>query len=370
VIPLVDLAFQTQAIADEVREGFARVINTSSLIDGPDVAVFEEEFAAFTGVSHCVGVANGTDALELSLRALGIRAGDEVIVPAFTFVATAAAVVRAGGSPVFADVDPNTLLLDPDAVRRRLSGATRAVIAVHLYGQMAPLEDLAPELAERDIALVEDAAQAQGAKRAGLGMGAVGAVASTSFYPSKNLGAWGDGGAVLTRDGDLAAEIRSLRNHGRDACGEHRSLGWNARLDTLQAVVLLAKLRRLADWNERRRAAADRYSEVLRECPGVRLPTTLPGNEHVWHLYVVKVPCRDAVVEHLRRAGVGVAVHYPVPLHLLPAFADRAPGLALPAAEAAATEVLSLPIFPGIRDDDLERVAVALRDAIGAVVGA
>ena len=366
-VPFVDLGWQHAEIAAEVDEGFGRVLDATAFIDGPDVGAFEEEFARFSGRQHCIGVANGTDAIELGLRAHGIGRGDEVILPANTFIATAEAVDRAGATPVLVDCDPRHLLVDPDLVAERLTDRTRAVVGVHLYGQIAPMERLAEVVrnAGHDrVALFEDAAQAQGATRNGLGIGSWG-TAATSFYPGKNLGAYGDGGAVLTDDDEVDRLVRAIRNHGSARRYYHDVKGVNSRLDTLQAVVLRAKLARLEKWNTLRREAADRYAELLGDLDGVELPGTMEHNVHVWHLYVVRVDRREDVMESLRDAGVGVAIHYPVPVHRHPAFAELgyADG-SFPVAESTAPRIMSLPMFPGITAGQQERVASALRAAI------
>ncbi len=366
-IPLVDLAAQHAEIADEVAAGFARVMQGTAFIGGPDVAGFEREFAAFQGVRHCVGLANGTDALELALRAAGVGRGDEVIVPANTFIATAEAVVRAGASPVLVDCDAEHLLIDADAAAAAVGGRTAAIVPVHLYGQLAPMEQLIGLARRAGLVLVEDAAQAQGARRGEGAAGGFGHVAGTSFYPGKNLGAYGDAGAVLTNDDAIAARVRLFGNHGSEAKYEHPELGFNSRLDTLQAVVLRAKLARLPAWNARRREAAARYGELLEDVDGVRAPGTLAGNEHVWHLYVVRVPAarRDDLVCALNEKGIGAGVHYPVPVHLQGAFRHlgHRPG-DFPVAEEAAGQIVSLPIHPHITPAEQERVADAVVRAL------
>ena len=364
-VPLVDLAAQHREIADDVRAGLERVITHGGFILGPEVAAFETAYARFEGVAHCTGVANGTDALELALRAGGVRPGDEVILPANTFIATALAVRRAGAEPVLVDCDPVHHLIDVARVRERIGRRTKAIVAVHLYGQLAPMEELAAVTRDAGIVLLEDAAQAQGARRHGAGPGAVGLAAATSFYPAKNLGAWGDAGAVLTRSADVARRVRVLRNYGSEVKYEHPEAGFNSRLDTVQAVVLAAKLERLAAWNAARRAAARRYDERLAALRDVRLPATLPGNEHVWHLYVVRVPRRDRVLERLVAAGIGAAIHYPAPIHLQGAFRDlgHRPG-DFPVAEQAGAEILSLPLFPHITPAQQDEVVDALASAL------
>jgi dTDP-4-amino-4,6-dideoxygalactose transaminase len=311
-------------------------------------------------------MANGTDAIEIALRALGVGPGDECIVPANTFIATAEAVSRAGATPVLVDcADDETYLIDTDAVKAAVTPRTRAIIPVHLYGQAAPVERLLPLATRMGIWLVEDAAQAHGACRYGTSAGALGDAAATSFYPGKNLGAYGDAGAALTSSADVAARMRMIRDHGSPRKYEHEVLGVNSRLDTLQAVVLSAKLRRLAGWNAARRAAAARYDELLCGCDAVVRPRTLDGNEHVWHLYTVRVPDRDRVLKELRAAGIGAGIHYPQPIHLTEAFA----GLgyeegAFPVAEGTARGLLSLPLFPEITVAQQERVASVLASVL------
>lgn len=365
-IPLVDIASQQAEIADAMRHDLDRILSTASFVGGPDVARFEEEYARFVGVGHCVSVANGTDAVELALRALAIGPADEVVIPANTFIATAEAVVRVGATPVLVDVTDETLLIDPAAVAAALTPRTRAVVAVHLYGQMAPVEELAAILAGTGVALVEDAAQSQGASQHGVSSGAAGRIAATSFYPGKNLGAAGDAGAVTTDDPDLARMVRLLANHGSERKYVHEVVGFNSRLDTIQAAVLRHKLRRLEAWNARRREVAARYSSGLATVEKVQLPVTAPGNVHAWHLYVVRVPNRDGVLAALRERGVGAGIHYPYPLHLTEAFA----GLPwregdFPIAERAASEILSLPMYPHLNDAQIDYVVETFSEVSG-----
>jgi dTDP-4-amino-4,6-dideoxygalactose transaminase len=367
VIPLVDLAAQHREIADEVLAGWRSVVERAAFILGDEVRTFENAFAAYAGLAHCVGVGSGTDAIELGLRACGVGPGDEVVLPANTFVATAFAVQRAGATPVLVDVDPESYLLDLHQVKDRIGPRVRAVVPVHLYGQLAPMEDLMELVSGTDIAVVEDAAQCQGARRHGRHAGSHGALAATSFYPGKNLGAYGDGGAVLTESEELAKRLRALRNWGGEVKHEHPEPGFNSRLDTLQAVVLLAKLRRLDRWNTNRAVAAVRYTELLGSVGGVTVPTVAPGNEHVWHLYVVRVPDRDRVLEALKSAGIGAGIHYPVPVHLQGAFADLGYTAGdFPVTEAAAGSILSLPLHPMITAQEQEQVVDVLRRAVAA----
>ena len=365
-IPLVDLKAQHLEIADEVTRGMARVIEDTAFILGPQVKEFEEAFARFCGTAHCVGVANGTDAIELTVRAFGLGPGDEVIVPANTFIASALGVVRAGARPVLVDCD-DYQLLDPARIEAAITPRTRAILPVHLFGQTADMEAIQEIAARREIPVIEDGAQSQGAKRHGRPSGSLGIAAATSFYPGKNIGAYGDAGAVVTSSDEIASHLRKLRNWGSEQKYHHPEIGFNSRLDTLQAVVLNAKLKRLDAWNEARRQAAARYDRLLAGIEGVELPRTLAGNEHVWHLYVVRVPDRDGVLAKLNAAGIGAGIHYPVPLHLHGALSDLGYRRGdFPEAEKAAGEILSLPMFPQITAGQQERVAEALRKALAS----
>jgi dTDP-4-amino-4,6-dideoxygalactose transaminase len=352
---MLDLGIQHRQVADIVRAGFERVFAATSFIQGPEVDRFEAEFAAYCEIDHVIGVGNGTDALELALRGAGIKSGDEVIVPANTFIATAEAVIRAGAIVVFVDCDEN-FLIDSALVREALTERTRAIIAVHLYGQTAPIDDLRAVVGT-DVIIIEDAAQSQGARYRGRRAGSLGDVGGTSFYPGKNLGAYGDAGAVLTTSSAIAERVRMLGNHGSLKKYEHLSIGTNSRLDTLQAVVLSAKLTLLDEWNAQRRVLAERYDSLLAASPDVVTPVTVAGNEHVFHQYVVRVADRDRVVGEMNVAGIGAGIHYPYPVHLAPAFAavDRGVGT-FPVAELLAGEILSLPIYPGLTRAQQNRV--------------
>jgi dTDP-4-amino-4,6-dideoxygalactose transaminase len=365
-IPLVDLSAQHAAVAVEVAEGWRDVLARTAFIGGPQIAKFEADYAAFIGTTHCVGVANGTDAIEIALRALGVGSGDECILPANTFIATAEAVARSGAKPVLVDcADDGTYLIDTDAVATAMTPRTRAIIPVHLYGQAAPVERLMPLAEEAGAWVVEDAAQSQGARRNGKGAGALGHAAATSFYPGKNLGAYGDAGAALTGSDDIAHRMRTIADHGSPRKYEHEVLGFNSRMDTLQAVVLSAKLRRLAGWNEARCAAAARYDALLSGSGEVILPRTLAGNEHVWHLYVVQVPNRDRLLKELHAAGIGAGIHYPTPIHLTAAFADLGYGQgSFPVAERTAGNLLSLPLYAEITAEQQEYVVSMLKSAL------
>ena len=365
-IPLVDMRAAHAEVAAEIQAGFDDVMASTAFIKGAAVEAFERDYAAFTGVTHCVGVANGTDAVELALRAAGVTAGAEVIMPANTFVATAEAVVRAGARPAFADVDPDYLLLDPRALGAAVSPETGAVLPVHLFGQMAPMAAIAEVAGRQRTVIIEDAAQAHGATQGGRPAGSFGLLAGVSFYPGKNLGAYGDAGAVLTESAEHARQVRLLGDHGSERRYEHVTIGFNSRLDTFQAVVLRARLRRLAAGNEARRQASRRYSELLADVPDVILPMTAPGNEHVWHLYVIRVPRRDHILRCLHDEGIQAGIHYPVPVHLQPAFRHLGYGPGdFPVAEATATQLLSLPLYPQITEEQQARVVDAVRRALG-----
>lgn len=364
-VPLVDLDWQHLEIADDVEGGIREIIHTTAFIQGPQLGEFESAFADFVGVRNCVGVGNGTDALEFSIRALGLGPGDTVVVPANSFIASALGVLRAGAGVLLVDCDPDTYLIDTEKIHDAIDPSVRAVMPVHLYGQIAPVDQLT-DLPER-VAVVEDAAQSQGATRHGRGSGSFGKIAGTSFYPGKNIGAYGDAGAVLTNDDELADRVRKLGNWGSAQKYHHPEVGFNSRMDTIQAVVLSAKLARLADWNEMRVVAAKRYEQLLGGIEQLRLPLTLEGNYHIWHLYVVQVPDRDRVLAELHQAGVGAGVHYPVPMHLQGALAGLGYGPGdFPVTESAAQSMVSLPIFPGITEAQQEYVADRLRDALGA----
>ncbi|MEU5385325.1 DegT/DnrJ/EryC1/StrS family aminotransferase [Kitasatospora cineracea] len=362
-IPLVDLHAAHAEIAEEVRAGFDAVLASGAYVKGPEVAAFEREYAAFSGAGHAVGTANGTDALEMALRALELAPGGGVVLPANTFVATAEAVVRAGLRPVLVDVDEEHLLIDVAQAADRVPGSV-ALLPVHLNGQLAPMEHLLE--AADGLPVVEDGAQSQGATRHGRPSGSWGRISATSFYPGKNLGAYGDAGAVVTDDAALAEAVRLLGDHGSARKYVHERFGFNSRMDALQAVVLRAKLRRLPAWNEARRAAAARYDKLLGGLDGITLPRTLPGNAHVWHLYAVRVDRgRDGVLAALQQAGIGAGVHYPVPVHLQPAFRHLGHGAgAFPVTERAAGQLLTLPLFPQLTEAQQHRVAEALAAAL------
>jgi dTDP-4-amino-4,6-dideoxygalactose transaminase len=356
-VPFVDLKAQYRSIQDEIDAAIREVIESTSFVLGPAVERFESDFASYLGVDHVVGTSNGTTALQLALLALGIRAGAEVIVPAHTFIATAEAVAHTGATPIFVDVRDDTGNLDPDLLADAATARTRAIIPVHLYGQPADLDRILDFARGRGIPVLEDACQAHGATYQGRRVGAFGVASCFSFYPGKNLGAFGEGGAVATDDAHLAARIRRLRDHGQTRRYEHAEIGYNARMEGIQGAVLGVKLRRLDDWNEARRSLAAAYASALAKVDGVRAPQTAAGREHVFHLYVIRTGERDALREHLTGLGIQTGLHYPVPLHLQAAFTngkDRTG--AYPVAERWARTGLSLPIFAEMTPDQQAEV--------------
>ncbi len=350
-------------VEDELKQAFARLLGTSAFTLGAEVEQFEAEFAQYSEVAHCVGVASGTAALALTLRAHGVGPGDEVIVPAHTFIASALAVAHAGATPVLCDVDDASGLLDPDAARAAVGPRTAAIVAVHLYGQMCDMEPIQALASSQGLLVLEDAAQAHGARYRGRRAGSLGGAAAFSFYPSKNLGALGDGGAVCTNDAALAARVRRLRNLGQRAKGEHIELGYNERLDGLQAALLRVKLPHLDAWNEARRTYAARYRELLPAA--AQLLGERPESPCVFHLFPVRFDDRDAVAATLRKYGVETAVHYSPAVHEHPAWTEWPVRHGeLPVAEAWAAEELSLPMHPDLRSEEIERVADAVHAAV------
>lgn len=358
-IPFLDLRAQHAPLADALREGFARAVQSARFVGGAEVDAFESAFAELCGTPACVGVANGTDALVLALRATGVGPGHVVLVPALTFIATAEAVSLVGATPRFVDIDPRTYTLDPAALRAADASEVRAVIPVHLYGQPADMDAILALAGERGWAVIEDAAQAHGAHYKGSPVGSLAELACFSFYPSKNLGALGDAGAVVGRDLEQLARIRRLSDHGRQTRAQHGEIGTNSRLDAIQAMALRIKLGRLRAWNAARRHVASQYDARLADSEGVTVPAAGPG--HVYHLYVVQIPDRAAALQRLGAAGVGAGVHYPLPLPLQPAYAHlgHRPG-EFPVAEAVAGRCLSLPIYPELTEPQVDRVVAAL----------
>jgi dTDP-4-amino-4,6-dideoxygalactose transaminase len=365
-VPFVDLRAQYRAIAGEVNQAIGDVLERADFILGEAVEKFEAEFAAFIGVNHAVSVGSGLAALELALRAYGIGPGDEVITAANTYIATVLAITAVGARPLLTDADPVTYNLAPQALEAAITPRTRAVMPVHLYGQPADLGAIL-EIAERHhLLVIEDAAQAHGARYKGKRVGAFGNAAGFSFYPGKNLGAYGDGGAVTTNDTNIADRLRQLRNYGQRVKYYHDLSGTNSRLDTLQAAVLRVKLRYLDRWNEARRAHATAYDRSLEELRGLR-PRAMPDVDHIYHLYVIQIDRRDQVRAALQAQGVETGIHYPVPIHLQKACADLGYRQgAFPVTEAAAAGILSLPMFAELTQAQIDRVVQTLSQALGS----
>ena len=363
-VPFVDLQAQYLTISSEINEAISSVIQHSRFILGSEVAAFESEFADYIGVKYAVGVGSGLAALELALRAYGIGAGDEVITVANTFIATVLAIMATGARPVLVDVDPATYNMDPSALEAAITPRTRAVMPVHLYGQAADLDPICAISKKNNLLVIEDAAQAHGALYGGKRAGSFGHAAGFSFFPAKNLGAYGDGGVVVTNDKSVAEKIRQLHNYGQREKYYHDVEGTNSRLDTLQAAVLRAKLRHLEEWNAQRRKHAETYNEVLAPLHVVR-PITRSGGNHVYHLYVIQLENRDAVQASLKSAGVDTGIHYPVPVHRQKACAGLGylPG-DFPVTEALAERILSLPMFAELTGEQIQHVAVSLMQAI------
>ena len=362
MIPLVDLRAQYESIRADIRVAIDRVLEQAQFINGPEVSRFEERFAEFCGCKHAIGVGSGTDALFLALKALGIGSGDEVITTANTFMATAEAIVSVDATPVFCDVDPHHFNMTAQTLRAAITPNTKAVIPVHIYGQPAPMAEITDVAREHSIGVVEDAAQAHGAAYLDRRVGTWGDVAAFSFYPAKNLGAYGDAGAVVTNDENLANTIRMMKDHGRSQKYLHDFPGVNSRLDNLQAAVLGVKLAHMEEWNEARRSIAALYRSALAEFSWLSLPTEIDGGRHVYHLYVVQSDNRDDLMTHLANQGISTGIHYPVPLHIQPAFAFMGHRTGdFPVSEKLGNSVLSLPMYPELDDRQLARVVGALR---------
>ena len=360
-VPLLDLVSQHASIRSEVEVAVNAVVGRQGFVMGPEVAELERKIADVSGARHGVACASGTDALLLTLRSLDLAPGDEVITPAFTFFATAGAIHNVGGTPVFVDIDPDTFNLDPVATEAAITSRTKAIIAVHLYGQMADMDSLGSIAKTHGLTLIEDAAQAIGARRKVGGewrrAGELGRAGTLSFFPTKNLGGWGDGGMVVTQDDDLAGRLRSMRLHGGNREYFHDEVGLNSRLDSLQAAVLLAKLPHLESWSAARRTHAARYAAGFAGLPSVIAPPTDPVNEHIFHQYTIRAERRDELQQHLTGNGVGNKIYYPLALHLQPCFGHLGyrPG-SLPVTEEAMTAVISLPIYPELTESQVDRV--------------
>jgi dTDP-4-amino-4,6-dideoxygalactose transaminase len=379
-IPMLDLRAQFESIAPEIRAAVEDVLTSQQFVLGPQGAALEAEIASACGARHGVGLASGTEALELGLHACGVKSGDEVITPAFTFIATGSAVSALGARPVFADIEPATFNLDPDQIEARITPRTRAIVVVHLFGLAANMDPILEIAAKHQIPVIEDNAQSFGATYGGRKTGSMGRVGCLSFYPSKNLGAYGDAGMIVTNDDDLAKRLRTLRNHGQTGQYLSTERGWNSRLDELQAAILRVKLRHMADWTSKRQAHARLYDSLLEDIPGVVTPRVPAGREHVYYLYTIRLDDRaighsaaknrekeapsDRVQKRLRDRGIASMVYYPVPLHLQPLYAllGGKPG-DFRVSERASREVLSIPLYPEMTSEQIKRVAEAVREA-------
>lgn len=361
-IPLVDVRALHESIRSELDAAISQVIDGGGFVGGKTVAAFESDFAAYCGTGGCVGVGNGTDALYIALLALDVGPGDEVITASHTFIATAEAIAKTGGRPVLVDVQDDTMVMDPDALSDAVTPRTKAIVPVHLYGQPCDMDAVMAVAGQHGLVVVEDGAQAHGATWGDQKVGSFGHLGCFSFFPGKNLGALGDAGAVVGDDPALLQKVRMLANHGRKEKYLHEMIGTNSRLDSLQAAVLRVKLPHLDAWNVARRHAAQRYLELLAGLDGVRLPACDPKAQHVYHLFAIRVSARDALLAGLKEDGISAGVHYPVPVHAQPAFADLGYADAdLPVTAEAAATVLSLPMHPMLSDGDVERVAAAIK---------
>ena len=361
-VPFVDLRSQYQLIKDEILPAVESVMQRSAFILGEEVGRFEKAFADFCGRKHCVGVATGCDALLWALKACGIGPGDEVITVANTYIATVLAITASGARPVLVDCLEDSYEIDPEAARRAVTSKTKAIIPVHLYGQAADMDPILEVARKRNLLVIEDAAQAHGALYKGKPCGSFGVAGCFSFYPGKNLGAYGDGGAVVTNDPGIAEKIRMFRNYGQSEKYHHDDFGWNSRLDTMQAAVLSVKLPHLNEWNEARRKNAALYRELLRDVP-VRLPVEVAGNKHIYHVFIIRVNRRDELLAFLGARQISCGIHYPIPNHLQKAYADLGyKAGAFPISERIAGEILSLPMYPELSTEQVRYVCDSIRD--------
>jgi len=359
-VPYLDLKAQYQSIKPEIDAAIARVLESSQFVLGSEVAGFEQEFAAYCGTAECIALNSGTSALHLALLAAGVGPGDEVITVPFTFVASVAAVIYAGARPVLVDIDPRSFTLDPAAVQAAITPRTKAIMPVHLYGQCADMDPIMELARQHRLVVIEDAAQAHGAKYKGRPAGSLADIACFSFYPTKNLGAYGEGGAVTTSSAEYARTIRMLRDWGQDRKYHHLLRGYNYRMEGLQAAILRVKLRHLEPWTEARRAIVAKYNQLLADSQ-VELPSEMPWARHVYHVYTLRADDRDALQAVLQEKGIQTGIHYPAPVHLQPAYADLGYArLTFPESEKAADQVLSLPLYPEMTDDQIQRVTQAL----------
>jgi dTDP-4-amino-4,6-dideoxygalactose transaminase len=362
-VPLLDLKRQYRTIKPEIDQAIEKVMDNTMFIMGPEVKELEEKLAGYCGTKHGIGVASGTDALLLSLRALGVGPGDEVITTTFSFFATAGVISRLGARPVFVDVDPRSFNIDPLSMKTAITSHTKVIMPVHLYGQMADMDEIMEIAGKRNIPVVEDAAQAIGAEYRGKKAGQIGATGCFSFFPSKNLGAYGDGGFITTNDDNLAGSLKKLRVHGAQPKYYHSVVGYNSRLDTLQAAILIVKLKYLPRWHEARRQKADKYNALLKDIRQVMTPFVHPHNYHIYHQYTILAEKRDGLKDHLKAREVGFDTYYPVPLHLQECYKDlNYKTGSLPVSEKIAHQAISLPVFPELTDQEQEYVAESIRE--------
>jgi len=363
-VPYLDLKAQYQSIKPEIDAAIARVLESCQFVLGAEVAGFEQEFAAYCGATECIALNSGTSALHLALLAAGVGPGDEVITVPFTFVASVAAVTYTGARPVLVDIDPRSFTLDPSAVEAAITPRTKAILPVHLYGQPADMDPIMEIARRHGLVVIEDAAQAHGAKYKGRPVGSIGDMACFSFYPGKNLGAYGEGGAVTTSNPEYASTVRMLRDWGQDRKYHHVLRGFNYRMEGFQGAILRVKLRHLDRWTEARRRVVRQYDELLADS-GVETPTEMPWGRHVYHVYTLRTDDRDGLQAALQAEGIQTGIHYPVPVHLQPAYADLGYGRgAFPRSEAAAEQVLSLPLYPELSSQAVAEVAGAVKKAV------
>lgn len=361
MIPFVDLKAQYQSIKPEIDDAVARVLESSQFVLGSEVAAFEEEYTAYCQVEHAIGVNSGTSALHLALLAAGIGPGDEVITIPFTFVATVAAIVYTGATPVFVDIEPRSFTIDVAQIEQAITDRTKAILPVHLYGQMADMDPILEIARRHNLIVIEDAAQAHGAHYKGQPAGSLGDLGCFSFYPGKNLGAYGEGGMVVTNNPEFARTVKMLRDWGAEKKYQHVLKGYNYRLEGMQGAILRVKLRYIENWTLRRRENAAHYNHLLSEI-GIRIPEELPDRRHVYHIYAIRTSEREALQQMLNAQGIHTGIHYPIPVHLLPAYADLGYQAGdFPLSESAAQEVLSLPMYAELSEEQVEQVAAALR---------
>jgi dTDP-4-amino-4,6-dideoxygalactose transaminase len=368
-VPYLDLKAQYSSIKPEIDAAIARVLDSGQFVLGPEVAGFERDFAVYCGASECIAVNSGTSALHLALLAAGVGPGDEVVTVPFTFVASIAAILYAGARPVLVDIDPRSFTIDPAAIEAAITPRTKAILPIHLYGQTADMDPIMEVARRHGLVVIEDAAQAHGAKYKGRPAGSIGDMACFSFYPGKNLGAYGEGGAVTTNNPEYARTIRMLRDWGQDRKYHHVLRGYNFRMEGFQGAILRVKLRHLEKWTERRRGIVRQYNELLADCD-IQKPNEMPWAHHVFHVYTIRAEDRDAMQSGLTEQGIQTGIHYPVPAHLQPAYSDLGYGPGdFPQSEAASKQVLSLPLYPELSSQAIAEVAGAVKKIVSARTG-